>query len=173
VLFALGRRDEANAAARRTLELDPNDVGAIQVLVAGDDGPAGALGRLQPIADANPSAWGPSRVAGDLAMADGDVDAAVGHWRRAVESGGDDATIGTLLGELGRAGRIDELVEIADGVTRLADRDPGLRWNVAAGYAESGRSGEARIVFASIAHDARVPGDMRAAAQERVTDLES
>ena len=32
-------------------------------------------------------------------------------------------------------GRMDELCEIADGVTRLSEREPGLRWNVASGYA--------------------------------------
>ena len=50
VLLGLGRADEGHAAARRALSLDPNDVGAIQALVAGDDGTAEALERTKALA---------------------------------------------------------------------------------------------------------------------------
>ena len=101
-------------------------------------------------------------------MATGDADRAIRHWVEATGRGADDSTVGMLLGELGRLGRIEELCEIADGITRLSDRDPGLRWNVAAGYSEGGRDAEARIVFASIAHDEDAPPDLRAASQARL-----
>jgi tetratricopeptide (TPR) repeat protein len=171
VLYAAGRVDDARAAATRALELNPNDLTAIQVLVAGDDGADAALGRARTVIDRYPGAWGPLRIAGDLALTSGDQATAIGYWRAAVGAGADDATLGTLLGELGRAGMIDELVEIADGITRLADRDAGLRWNIASGYAEAGRGDEARIVFAMIAHDERVPAEMRAAATQRAAEL--
>jgi hypothetical protein len=95
----------------------------------------------------------------------------MGLYERAVELGADDLAVRSLLGELGRRGRIDDLCEIADRLPGLATRDAGLRWNVAAGYEEAGRTGEARIVFASIAHDEQVPPDLRAAAEERVAAL--
>jgi tetratricopeptide (TPR) repeat protein len=167
VLHALGRIDEARAAARTAFELDPNDLVAVQTCVAGDDGAEAVIGRLSPLMELRPEAWGPWRLAGDVLLTTGDHDAAMAHWRRAVDLGADDLTIGLYLGELGRAGQVDELVEIADGLTRLAEREPGLRWNAASGYAEAGREAEARIVFASIAHDERVAPDMRAAAAAR------
>jgi len=173
VLYALGRHDEARAAAERTLELDPDAVPALQLLVAGDDGPAAALGRAVALADRLPRAWGPRHLAGDLALASDDGGAAVGHYEQAIELGASDEAIRTALGELGRRGRIDDLVHLADQLSGLATRDAGLRWNVAAGYAEAGRAGEARIVFASIAHDGTAPPDLRAAAEERMARLPS
>jgi tetratricopeptide (TPR) repeat protein len=167
VLHRMGRTNEAREEALRAFELDPNDMITVQTAVAGDDGPAAVLDRITPLTELKPGAWAPWRVAGDVLRTVGDEEAAMAHWRRAVDLGADDATVGMYLGELGRTGRIDELVEIADGLTLLAERDPGLRWNVASGYAEAGRDAEARIVFASIAHDERVPPDLRAAAAER------
>jgi tetratricopeptide (TPR) repeat protein len=171
VLHGLGRLDEAEASARRTLELDPNQIVAVQVIVARDDGPEPALGRTLALAAELPHSWAVRRVAGDIASTAGDDAAALAHWQHAIELGADDATLATVLGELGRQGRVDELCEIADGITRLSEREPGLRWNIASGYAEAGRTDEARIVFASIAHDGRVPSELRAAAQQRATEL--
>jgi tetratricopeptide (TPR) repeat protein len=167
VLLGLGRGDEGHAAARRALALDPNDVGAIQALVAGDDGTAEALARTKALAG-ELKGWGVLRVAGDLAVSLGDDTSAIAYWKQAVDLGADDSTIANLLAQLGQSGRIDELVEIADGLSRLSDRDPSLRWNVAAGYEAAGRDGEARIVFASIAHDPNAAADVRSAAQGRL-----
>jgi tetratricopeptide (TPR) repeat protein len=171
VLLALGRSAEAHAAARRALTLDPNDVSSIQVLVAGDDGPAAALERTKQLA-AEVKGWGVLRVAGDLAATLGDDTTAVAYWKQAMALGADDATIANLLAQLGQVGRIDELVAIADELPRLSDRDPGLRWNVASGYEAAGREAEARIVFASIAHDAGAAPDVRAAAQAKLDEAE-
>jgi hypothetical protein len=107
-------------------------------------------------------------VAGDLAATLGDETSAVAYWKQAMELGADDATIANLLAQLGQSERIDELVAIADELPRLGERDPGLRWNVAAGYEAAGRIEEARIVFASIAHDGGAAPDVRAAAQARL-----
>jgi tetratricopeptide (TPR) repeat protein len=167
VLHRMGRIQEAREEAGRAFELDPNDIITVQTAVAGDDGPAAVLDRIMPLTELRPASWAAWRVAGDVLRTAGDEEVAMAYWRRAVDLGADDGTVGMYLGELGRAGRIDELVEIADSLSRLADRDPGLRWNVASGYAEAGRDAEARIIFASIAHDDRVPPDLRAAAAER------
>jgi len=169
VLLALGRTEDAHAAARQALALDPNDVSAIQVLVAGDDGPAGALERTKQLA-AEVKGWGVLRVAGDLAATMGDETSAVAYWKQAMALGADDATIANLLAQLGQSGRIDELVAIADELPRLGERDPGLRWNVAAGYEAAGRIDEARIVFASIAHDNSAAPDVRGAAQAKLDE---
>jgi tetratricopeptide (TPR) repeat protein len=171
VLYALGEHDEARAGAERALALDPNALPAMQLLVAGDDGPAAALERAVALADRLPRAWGPRHLAGDLALTAGDEERAVGHYERSIELGAGDEAIRTALGELGRRGRIDDLVHLADLLPGLATRDAGLRWNVAAGYAEAGRESEARIVFASIAHDGGVPPDLRAAAEQRMGEL--
>ena len=167
VLLGLGRAAEGHLAARRALSLDPNDVGAIQALVAGDDGTAEALGRTKALA-LELKGWGVLRVAGDLAVSLGDETTAIAYWKQAADLGADDATIANLLAQLGQSGRIDELVEIADGLQRLSGRDPSLRWNVAAGYEAAGREAEARIVFASIAHDPAAAPDVRSAAQGRL-----
>jgi tetratricopeptide (TPR) repeat protein len=167
VLLGLGRSEEGHAAARRALSLDPNDVGAIQALVAGDDGTAAALERTKALA-ADVKGWGVLRVAGDLAVSLGDDAAAIDYWKQAAALGADDSTVANLLAQLGQAGRIDELADIADGLSRLSDRDPSLRWNVAAGYEAAGRAAEARIVFASIAHDPTAAPDLRAEAQARL-----
>jgi tetratricopeptide (TPR) repeat protein len=167
VLLGLGRGEEGHAAARRALSLDPNDVGAIQALVAGDDGTAAALVRTKALA-AEVKGWGVLRVAGDLAVSLGDDAAAIDYWKQAAAFGADDSTVANLLAQLGQAGRIDELADIADGLSRLSDRDPSLRWNVAAGYEAAGRAAEARIVFASIAHDPTAAPDLRAEAQARL-----
>lgn len=167
VLLGLGRGDEGHTAARRALSLDPNDVGAIQALVAGDDGTAAALDRTKALA-AELKGWGVLRVAGDLAVSLGDDTAAIAYWKQATELGADDSTVANLLAQLGQSGRIDELVDIADGLSRLSDRDPSLRWNVAAGYEAAGRAAEARIVFASIAHDPNAAPELRAEAQARL-----
>jgi tetratricopeptide (TPR) repeat protein len=169
VLLALGRTEEARAAARRALALDPNDVGSIQVLVAGDDGAAAALERTKQLA-AEVKGWGVLRVAGDLAATLGDETSAVAYWKQSMALGADDATVANLLAQLGQSGRFDELVSIADELPRLGERDPGLRWNVAAGYEAVGRVDEARIVFASIAHDSSAAPDVRAAAQTRLDE---
>jgi tetratricopeptide (TPR) repeat protein len=162
-LMALGREGEGHAAARRALGLDPDDVGAIQVLVAGPDGAAAALDRTRELAR-EIAGWAILRVAGDLCMTLGDETSAIAYWKEAMARGADDATIGNLLATLGKAERIDEVIDIADSLTRLSERDPGLRWNVASGYLAAGRPEEARIVFASIAHDPEAPPDVRAAA---------
>jgi tetratricopeptide (TPR) repeat protein len=167
VLLGLGRADEGHAAARRALSLDPNDVGAIQALVAGDDGTEAALERTKALA-AELKGWGVLRVAGDLAVSLGDDTAAISYWQQANDLGADDSTVANLLAQLGQNGRIDELTDIADGLQRLSDRDPSLRWNVAAGYEAAGRAAEARIVFASIAHDPNAAPDLRAEAQSRL-----
>ena len=167
VLLGLGRTADGHAAARRALSLDPNDVGAIQALVAGDDGSAEALARTKALA-LELKGWGVLRVAGDLAVSIGDDTAAISYWKQTADLGADDSTIANLLAQLGQVGRIDELVEIADGLQRLSDRDPSLRWNVAAGYEAAGRDAEARIVFASIAHDPNSAPDLRAEAQARL-----
>ena len=171
LLYGLERREEAEQEAERTLELDPNALPAAQLVVAGDDGPEAALERARALVERTPGAWAPLHVAGDLSLALGDEDAAVELYEQAVELGAADDPVRELLGELGRRGRIDDLVRIADSIPALATRDPGLRWNVAAGYTEAGRTGEARIVFASIAHDESAPPDLRAAAEERVAAL--
>ena len=124
VLLALGRTAEAQMAARRALALDPNDVGSIQVLVAGDDGAAGALARTKQLA-VEVKGWGVLRVAGDLAATLGDETSAIAYWKQAMELGADDATIANLLAQLGQSERIDELVAIADDLPRLGERDPG------------------------------------------------
>ena len=170
-LYLAGRRDEARAAAQRALQLDPGSVTAAQVAVAGDDGPRAALARAIALAGELPRAWAVWRVAGDLALADDDPEAAVEHFERAIEGGADDATIGAILGELGQRGRIDDVCRLADGIPRLATRDPGLRWNAASALEQAGRHDEARIVFASIAHDARIPDDLRQAASQRAASL--
>ena len=173
VLYALDRLEESHAAAERVLELDPNAMPAMQLLVAGDDGPEAALGRATALADRLPRAWGPRQLAGDLSLGVGDEAAAVGHYARSIELGASDEAGRAALGALGRRGRIEELVQLADQLPGLATRDAGLRWNVAAGYAEAGRAGEARIVFASIAHDSAAPPDIRAAAEQRMAQLAS
>jgi tetratricopeptide (TPR) repeat protein len=170
-LYVAGRRDEARAAAERALALDPGSVTAAQVAVAGDDGPRAALARAIALAGELPRAWAVWRVAGDLALANDDPDAAVEHFERAIEGGADDTTIGAILGELGQRGRIDDVCRLADGIPRLATRDPGLRWNAASALEQAGRNDEARIVFASIAHDARIPDDLRQAASQRAASL--
>ena len=170
-LYLAGRRDEARAAAQRALQLDPGSVTAAQVAVAGDDGPRAALARAIALAGELPRAWAVWRVAGDLALAEDDPEAAVEHFERAIEGGADDTTIGAILGELGQRGRIDDVCRLADGIPRLATRDPGLRWNAASALEQAGRHDEARIVFASIAHDARIPDDLRQAASQRAASL--
>ena len=130
-LYLAGRRDEAREAAQRALALDPGSVTAAQVAVAGDDGPRAALARAIALAGELPRAWAVWRVAGDLALAEDDPDAAVEHFERAIDGGADDTTIGAILGELGQRERIDDVCRLADGVPRLATRDPGLRWNAA------------------------------------------
>jgi tetratricopeptide (TPR) repeat protein len=171
VLRALGRVDEAIVAGRRALELNPNDIGAVQIVVAGDDGPGAALRRTEALAATVPDSWAIERIAGDLALAAGDLDEALVRWGRAVALGADDSTLGMMLGELGRVGRIDELCAVADGIMRLSERDPGVQWNVANGYAEAGRTAEARIVFAQIAHAETVEPGLRAAAEARAAEL--
>ncbi len=168
---ALGRREQAVAAAERALELDPNALPAIEVLLVGDDGPEGALSRIAALKGRLVGSWAVHRTEGDLRIATGDTDGALAAWRRAMALGADDATIAALLGELGRRGHFDELCSIADDITRLSDRDPGLRWNVAYGYELAGRMSEARIVYAQIAHDERVPSDFRQQADERADAL--
>ncbi len=172
VLGALGRRDEARRAGERAIELDPNDIGAVQLLVAGDDGPEGALRRCEELVARLPRAWAPLRVAGDLALVSGDADRAVSLWLESIASGADDQTMALLLGELGRAERFDEMCEIADDVSRLADRDPGVRWNIANGYAAAGRPDDARLVFRLLVHDDRVAPDLRAASEGRIAELD-
>ena len=102
-----------------------------------------------------------------------DADAAVEHFERAIDGGADDTAIGQILGELGQRDRIDDVCRLADAVPRLVSRDPGLRWNAATAYERADRAGEARILFASIAHDQRVPTDLRDAARQRAAELGS
>lgn len=172
-LHLANRREEARAAAERALVLDPGSVTAAQVAVAGDDGPRAALARAIALAGDHPHAWAAWRVAGDLALAQDDVDAAVEHFERAIDGGADDTSIGQILGELGQRDRIADVCRLADAVPRLVSRDPGLRWNAATAYERADRPGEARILFASIAHDQRVPTDLRDAARQRAADLGS
>ena len=120
-LHLADRREEARAAAERALVLDPGSVTAAQVAVAGDDGPRAALARAIALAGDHPHAWAAWRVAGDLALAQDDVDAAVEHFERAIDGGADDTSIGQILGELGQRDRIDDVCRLAD-----ARAAPGL-----------------------------------------------
>jgi tetratricopeptide (TPR) repeat protein len=171
-LHLAGRRAESHEAARRALSLDPGSVTAAQIAVAGDDGPRAALARAIALAGELPRAWSLWRVAGDLALLQDDPEAAVDHFERAIDGGADDATIGQIMGELGQRDRIDDVCRLADAVPRLVSRDPGLRWNAATAYERAGRASEARIVFASVAHDQGVPKDLRDAAAGRMAELD-
>jgi tetratricopeptide (TPR) repeat protein len=172
VLWRIGRQDEARAVAERALELDPQALPAIEILVATDDGIEAAYANVLALVARYPGSWAVQRAAGDLAFGADFTEEAIDHYRQAVEAGADDASLAAILGELGRRGHLVELVEIADEIPRLSERDPHLRWNAALAYhafaaAPGGedRSGEARIVLASIVHDDAAPPDMRQAAQ--------
>ncbi len=172
VLWRLDQREDARAAAERALELDPQALGAIEILVATDDGIEAAYANVLALVQRYPASWAVQRAAGDLAFGAEFDEEAIEHYRLAVEAGADDASLAAILGELGRRGHLVELVAIADEIPRLAERDPHLRWNAALAYNGFGdhpggedRAGEARIVLASIVHDDAAPPDMRQAAQ--------
>ena len=170
-LYLAGRRDEAREAAQRALSLDPGSVTAAQVAVAGDDGPRAALARAIALAGELPRAWAVWRVAGDLALADDDPDAAVEHFERAIDGGADDTTIGAHP-RRARPARAHRR-RLPPGRRHPAPGDarprPALERRV--GLEQAGRHAEARIVFASIAHDARIPDDLRQAASQRAAML--
>jgi hypothetical protein len=111
-------------------------------------------------------------VAGDLALAQDDPEVAAAHFERAIDGGADDASIGQILGELGQRDRIEDVCRLADAIPRLVSRDPGLRWNAAMAYERAERPGEARILYASIAHDNGVPQDLREASRQRAAALD-
>ncbi len=144
---------------------------AVQIAIAGNDGPEAVLARAVEVATRHPRAWAPARVAGDLSLHLDRVEEAVGHYLRAVDLGADEASVAAIMGALGQRGRIEDVCRIADDLPRLVSRDAGVRWNAAFAYEQAGRSDEARIVFASIAHDETAAPDLRETARQRVDAL--
>ncbi len=148
-----GDHQAVAAAARKVLALDPNESGALTLLyqAAQNEGRLpDALAEMEAMAEANPLAWRPLVMLGMLHAQVpelADVDRAIDFFQRAAERQPDEPEV--LInwsGELGRANRLDEMVELLEPLKKDRTADPRLLHNLARGYMGLGKPSDAMLV---------------------------
>lgn len=147
---ARGDGHEADATLWKGLGLDPNQENGLGWWLAREHergGDAGYVAALEK-AGALPGSWRASLYLGQYRLAAGDVAAALGLFRAVLAQAAQDRdALLTISGELGNAGRIAELVDLAEPHYDPAVHGPQVGLNLLQAYLRLGRldDGEALL----------------------------
>jgi len=144
----VGRQAEADYALDCALELDPDNTHALDLFYLGlrEAGQtAAALHRLERLARAHPSSWGPYRAIALHWQREGDLEQALAYCRRAFERAPrNEELLRALSGYLGQQGHLEELVSVVEQAARFGPVPPEATYNLARAYLELGRVDQAR-----------------------------
>jgi tetratricopeptide (TPR) repeat protein len=154
---------------RRSLALDPNQDngldwwGAIHHERGGKDA---FLKAMEDIAG-EPGSWRPQLWIARHHLQDGRVDEAIGLYRHAIGLAGDSAeALMMISGDLGKAGRIQEMLDLVLPVYVPSNHGPHTGLNLLQGLLEAGRTREGRELLSSVQRLGLPPF------AERLADLE-
>jgi tetratricopeptide (TPR) repeat protein len=177
-LAAAGRDEESRAALDRALTLDPGDLNALLTRFWPADpndikSIHAAAPELLAFAEAHPTHAGVWRTLARAYLATGRIDEALALFVRALGiTSGDDDLRAEYWGELGRHQRYAEILEDAESIPDMSQRDWKLRWNEAEAYAGLGKKIEARAAFSALNFDDRLHVDIRKRAKRAVQSID-
>ncbi len=153
IQMAQGRTDGARASLEKAVELQPNQPGAIETLAALEADAETALRRVRELARKRPKSWAPWSVLGSLLVKAERADEAFEAFENARAQGAGEEVLALYLSELGRAGRLERIAEIADGLGDLSKRAESVRWTIAIALKTLDRKPEGVALLKQLAED--------------------
>lgn len=154
IQLAQGGVDGARGSLERAIELDPNQAGAIEALAALEPDLDGSMRRLRELAKKYPRSWAVWAAAATAHLRAGDPDSAFELFEKARARGAGDEVLARYFAELGKAGRLERMVEVSRELGDLAHRAEAIRWTVAIALKSLGRREEGLALLEQLAGDA-------------------
>lgn len=177
-LGELGRIDEGRAAIDKALEIDPGD----QIALLARFWPRKTddiievqkcLPALQAFVEAHADSAGAWRSLARALLVVGRTDEAIPMLSKAVDLAPKDEDLrAELWTELRKQLRYQDIVDLAEKLGDMKDRDWKLRWNEAEAYLGLGKQMEARALFTALNADERLHVDIRKKAKRAVRQME-
>ena len=177
-LGEIGRIDEGRAAVDKALAIDPGD----QIALLARFWPRKTddiievqkcLPGLQEFVDAHPGSAGAWRSLARMLLVLGRTDEALQMLSKAVDLAPSDEDLrAELWTELRKQLKYQEIVDLAEKLGDMKDRDWKLRWNEAEAYLGLGKQMEARALFMAINADERLHVDIRKKAKRAVRQMD-
>lgn len=177
-LGELGRIDEGRAAVDKALEIDPGDQIALLARFwprKTDDVAEVAicLPALTAFAEAHPTCAGAWRSLARAYLVVGRTNEAIDLLAKAVDLAPQDEDLrAEHWTELRKQLRYQEIVDLAEKLGDMKDRNWQLRWNEAEGYLGLNKPMEARALFTAINSDERLHVDIRKKAKRAVRQMD-
>jgi len=153
IQMAQGRTDGARASLEKAVELQPNQPGAIEGLAALEADAEAALRLVRGLARKRPKSWATWSVLATLLLKAGRPDEAFEAFENARAHGAGEEVLALYLSELGRAGRLKRIAEIAGGLGDLSKRAESVRWTVAIALKTLDRKPEGAALLEQLAGD--------------------
>jgi len=169
--------EEAREAIERALVLDPGDQAALVLRFwpedTGDLHTVNAtIPELAKFADAHVDSAGVWRSLGRAMLIVGRDEEALDNLAKAVGLAPDDDDLrAEWWSELGKQRRFERIVNDAEKLGNMKERDWKLRWNEAEAYAGLGKRLEARTLFTAINADDQLHVDVRKRAKRAVQSI--
>ena len=177
-LGEVGRIDEGRAAVDKALAIDPGD----QIALLARFWPkktddiievTQCLPGLQAFVEAHASSAGAWRSLARALLVVGRTDEALTMLGKAVDLAPTDEDLrAELWTELRKQLRYQDIVDLAEKLGDMKDRDWKLRWNEAEAYLGLGKQMEARTLFTAINADDRLHVDIRKKAKRAVRQMD-
>ena len=177
-LGELGRIDEGRAAVDKALEIDPGDQIALLARFwprkTDDVAEVGkCLPALQEFVEAHPTSAGAWRSLARAYLVVSRTNEGIDLFAKAVELAPDDEDLrAEHWTELRKQLRYQDIIDLAEKLGNMKDRNWQLRWNEAEAYLGLGKAMEARALFTAINADESLHVDIRKKAKRAVRQME-
>jgi tetratricopeptide (TPR) repeat protein len=165
IQLAQGRVEGARGSLERAVDLDPNQAGAVEALAALEPDPTAAMRRLRALAQKHPTSWAVWSAAAAAHLRSGEPDQAFEAFEKARQRGAGDEVVALYFAELGKAGRLERMVEVSRELGDLSRRAEPIRWTVAIALKSLGRRAEGTALLEQLAGDAAAHPAWRRQAQ--------
>lgn len=166
IQIAQGRADGARASLEKAVELQPNQPGAIEGLASLEPDAGAAIDRVRKLARKRPKSWAAWSVLASVLLKAERADEAFSAFESALAEGAGEGVLALYLSELGKAGRLERIAEIAGGLGDLSKRAESVRWTVAIALKTLGRKPEAAALLDRLAGDKSAHPAWRRQAQQ-------
>ena len=177
-LGELGRIDDGRAAVDKALAIDPGD----QIALLARFWPkktddiievTKCLPALQEFVEAHAASAGAWRSLARALLVVGRTDEGIEMLGKAVNLAPNDEDLrAELWTELRKQLRYQDIVDLAEKLGNMTDRDWKLRWNEAEAYLGLGKNMEARALFTALNADERLHVDIRKKAKRAVRQMD-
>ncbi|MEQ8821914.1 MAG: hypothetical protein RLY93_16895 [Sumerlaeia bacterium] len=168
---ASGNAEAARATLRETLEQDPENLTAAELLILQYQSDEERWQMAEELAQKYPAAWVPHKTKGDLHFAKEQFNEALECHLKAWSKGHADDALTMALHEMGRLGKIGEAVKLIKTVTDLDNRGAKVRWNSANLLIEARRYEPAKQILRRMVADKRLPHGARLAANNLLREF--